>query len=295
MSQLALKYYPYRALGALAPRVAPGLGHRLAAQAGMVAYYLYPRGAAALRENLHNVLGDRGTQERVKSTALEVFRNLGKNYYDLFHNDGVPNDQAMASITVKGLQHLRDALERGNGVVVASCHFGVFDGLWALAPALDLRITAPAEHLQPEKLYEYICRLRARDWINFVPIDGPLLSLFRALRDGEIVAVAADRDITHSGILVDFFEARARLPDGHVQLALRSGADLLTCFALRQPDDTALLEVEPSLRLERTGDLERDVKSNVPKVVARMEHWISRYPEQWLMLFPIWRDAENVS
>jgi KDO2-lipid IV(A) lauroyltransferase len=260
-----------------------------------VAYYLNPRGAAALRENLYHVLGDKTAQDLIKSTALEVFRNLGKNYYDLFHSDAVPNEQALAAITVKGLQHLRDALERGNGVVVASGHFGLFDGIWALAPTLDLRITAPAEHLQPEKLYQYICRLRGKNWITFLPIDGPLLGLLRALRKGEIVAVAADRDMTRSGVLVDFFGAPAHLPDGHVQLALRSGANLLTCFALRQPDNTALLKVEPVLRLERTGDFERDVLLNVPKVVARMESWIRRYPEQWLMLYPVWRDAENGS
>jgi lauroyl/myristoyl acyltransferase len=47
------------------------------------------------------------------------------------------------------------------------------------------------------------------------------------------------------------------------------------------------------VELEDTGDFERDVHVNVRKVIARMEKWIHRYPEQWLMTQPIWRDAEN--
>jgi KDO2-lipid IV(A) lauroyltransferase len=107
--------------------------------------------------------------------------------------------------------------------------------------------------------------------------------------------VAADRDITRSGIVVDFFDAPARLPDGHVQLALRTGAELITCFALRQADNSPTVHIEPPLELEQTGNFERDVRVNVQKVVARMEHWISRYPEQWPMLHPIWRDDQHGS
>ena len=131
--------------------------------------------------------------------------------------------------------------------------------------------------------------------LKLIPIDGPLLALVRALRRGQAVAVAADRDITGSGIVVDFFDAPARLPDGHVQLALRTGAELLPMFALRHADSSPGVQVEPPLELERTGNFEQDVQVNVQKVVARMEDWIRRYPEQWPMFYPIWRDGEHGS
>jgi len=92
---------------------------------------------------------------------------------------------------------------------------------------------------------------------------------------------------------VDFFGAPARLPDGAVQLALRTGANLLTCFAIRRPDNSAVLEVEPPLPLERSGDFEQDVLVNVRMVAARMEDWIGRYPGQWLVLYPIWEDGRH--
>jgi len=295
MSQSFVAYYLYRVLGSLAPLVPRRLGYWLASQLGLVAFHLSPRGAAVLEENLSHVLGEKADEITIKATAREVFRNLSKNYYDLFHRHALSDEEASASITIRGLHHVKEALREGQGLILASGHFGPFDASWQIGQILNVTITAPAEHLKPEKLYQYVCRLRANDWIRLLPIDGPLLGLGRALRKGEVVAVAADRDITRSGILVDFFDSPARLPDGHAQLALRTGAKLITCFALRQPDNSCLIQVEPPLNLENTGDLKRDVQVNVPKVVARLEEWIGRHPDQWLMLQPVWRGAKHGS
>ncbi|TKJ31516.1 MAG: hypothetical protein CEE40_01670 [Chloroflexi bacterium B3_Chlor] len=293
MNQPFLGYYLYRVLGSLAPLVPRRLGYWLAGQLGLVAFLLNPRGAAALKENLSHVLGEEADETAIQATAREVFRNLSKNYYDLFHRHALSDQESGASVTIRGQHHVKEALKEGQGLILASGHFGPFDASWQIGRILNVTITAPAEHLKPEKLYEYVCRLRANDWIRLLPIDGPLLGLVRALRKGEVVAVAADRDITRSGTLVDFFDAPARLPDGHVQLALRTGAKLVTCFAVRQPDNSCLIQVEPPLNLEITGDLKRDVQANVPKVVARLEEWIGRHPDQWLMLQPLWRDAKH--
>jgi KDO2-lipid IV(A) lauroyltransferase len=295
MSRSSVLYYSYRALGVVAPFVPPAVGYWLASQVGTLAYYLYPHGRVALKDNLSHVLGSEADEATIKATALEVFHNLAKNYYELFHKHRLSEEEATSTIVVRDLHHIEEGLRDGRGLIVVSAHFGPFDALWQIGRSLNLLLTAPAEHLEPERLYQYVCGLRDRAWIRFLPIDRPLMELYRALRRGEIVALAGDRDITRSGIVVDFFGAQTRMPDGAVQLALRTGANLTTCFALRQPDNTAVLQVEPVLQMETTGDFERDVRVNVPKVVARMEEWIRRYPGQWLVLHPVWEDARHAA
>jgi KDO2-lipid IV(A) lauroyltransferase len=295
MTESFLSYYLFRVLGSLAPLVPPRVGYRLADAIGRVAFHLHSGSATTLEDNLSYVLKNQGDETTVRTTARQVFSNLSKNYFDLFRSHALSDEEISASVNIVGLERLQQLLAQGKGLILTTGHFGPFDALVHIAPILNLKITVPAEHLQPEKLYEYVCRLRARNWITLMPVDGPLLGLFRALRRGEIVALAADRDVTHSGIVVDFFGAPARLPDGHVQLALRTGAPVVTCFGLRQGDNSSSLYIESPLELEETGDFERDVRANVGKVVARMEDWIRRYPEQWLMLHPVWRDSQHGS
>jgi lauroyl/myristoyl acyltransferase len=293
MNQSLLSYYLYRVLGSAAPLVPARLGYWLASRIGSLAFHINLRGRTTLRENLSHVLGEQADEATIKATGREVFRNIAKNYYDLFRSHALSDETIRTSVTVVGLHHGQKILADGKGLIIASAHFGPFDALIHLAPSLNVRITGPAERLNPERLYQYMCELRARDWITLLPVDGPLLGLFRALRRGEAVGLVADRDITESGVVVDFFDAPARLPDGHVQLALRTGSKLITCFCFRQPDDRVVLYVEPPVQLEQTGDFEQDVRVNVRKVVARLEEWIGRHPEQWLMLHPVWRDARN--
>lgn len=288
-----LTYYSYRTLGALAPLIPRSLGYWLAEQSAIVAYRLGRPSAAGLRENLSHVLGTAADDHAVESAAVGVYRNLAKNYFDLFHKHRLSAEEAMATADLRGVHHLEEGLRDGRGLVVVSAHFGPFDALWQIGRRLNLPLTAPAEHLEPERLYDYICSLRDREWIRLLPVDRPLMQVFRALNRGEIVALAVDRDITGSGIEVEFFDAPARLPDGHVQLALRTGANILTCFAVRQQDNNAVLHIEPPLQLERTGDFTRDVQVNVRKVVLRLEDWIGRYPDQWLVLRPIWGDGRH--
>jgi len=293
MTESLLSYYLFRMLGSLAPLVPRRVGYHLADVIGLVAFNVYSGSATTLEDNLSHVLKNERDETTVRTAARQVFSNLSKNYFDLFRSHALSDEEISASVNIVGLERLQQLLARGKGLILTTGHFGPFDALVHIAPILNLKITAPAEHLQPENLYEYVCRLRARNWITLMPVDGPLLGLFRALRRGEIVALAADRDITHSGIVVDFFGAPARLPDGHVQLALRTGAPVVTCFGLRQADNSSSLYIESPLELEETGDFERDVRANVGKVVGRMEDWIRRYPEQWLMLHPVWRDSQH--
>jgi lauroyl/myristoyl acyltransferase len=293
MTHSLLSYCMFRLMGAAAPILPRRLGYWLADRAGTVAYHLGRPSPAALRGNLYHVLRTDGDDPRVERAALDVFRNLAKNYYDLFHKHALSMEEATASIEVRGLHHIEEGLRDGRGLIVVSAHFGPFDAVWMIGRRLNLNITAPAEHIKPERLYRYVCELRDKEWITLLPVDRPLMGLIRALRRGELVAIGGDRDMTGSGIVLDFFGAPARLPDGAVQLALRTDANLVTCFAVRQPDNSAVLEVEPALALERTGDFEQDVLVNVRKVAARMEDWIGRYPGQWLVLYPIWEDGSH--
>jgi len=289
VNQTFLVYLLYRLAGAIVPHIPPRWGYPLFSFIGDLVYRFHFGARGIVQGNLRHVLGQETDKATIEETARQLFRNSLQNYYELFHQRTLFLEEMRASHTVKGLEHIEEALAQGKGLVLATAHFGSPDGLVCLVASLfSCRVTAPAEHLRPERLFRYLVSLRERGGITLLPADGPLLGLFRALKRNEIVAVAADRDTTESGIMVDFFGAPARLPDGHVQLAMRTGAKLALFFGRREPDNTYTIEIHPPLELEDTGDFERDVRANVEKVVADLERVIRQHPEQWLMFYPPW-------
>jgi len=290
--QAQLSYYAYRLLGAVMPRVPPRLGYALFSRLGNLAH---DKGTAArenVQDNLRHVLGPRADAARIEGVAREIFRNQARNYYDLFRVASLSSSEIERLVTLRGLENLDRGLAMGKGLIGVTAHFGNLD---VVAQALALHkypVTVVAEHLKPERLYQYVTSLRASKGIRIIPLDGFLRPLFRALRNNELVGLAADRNLTGTGTLIDFFGAPALLPDGYVQLALRTGATLVPFFSLRTPDNTFKAFVEPPIELEDTGNAQQDTRAGMARVVSVLEKFIGEHPEQWVMFQPVWKLPE---
>ncbi len=294
LDQTMFSYYLYRLLGLVVPLIPPGLGYPLAARLGDLFCRLEKGTRANVYDNVTHILkGNPREAGDVEAIVRGVFRSMAKNYYDIFRVPTLSLTEIARLVKIEGWEHVERALSRGKGLILVSAHFGNTDIVAQVLALREIPVVLPAEHVKPEVLYQYICSLRASKGLRLIPVDGPLFELFRALRRNEVVGLAADRDITESGIVVDFFGAPTRLPDGYAQLSLRTGAPIIVGFSQRLPDNSFVVHLEPPLELEATGDRDRDVRVGVEKVVAIMEHYIGEHPEQWVMSVPIWQGANS--
>jgi lauroyl/myristoyl acyltransferase len=283
-----LPYYLYRLGGAALPRIPPRLGYRLAELGGALAWALAPGAWRRVCDNVAHVLGEKASRRTVHRTARQTFGNLLKNYYDLFRLPGLTLQECGQLVEVEGWEHIEAGLSQGQGLIVVSAHLGNLEIVTHVLTLRQVPVTAPVERIRPPRLFDYVCRLRASHGLRLVPVDGPLLALVRALRRGQVVALAADRDVTASGQVVDFFGAPARLPCGYVRLALHTGAPIVCAFNERLPDNRFKAHVLPPLSLACTGDLKADVTTGVRQIVSAMEQAIARRPAQWYVTHATW-------
>jgi lauroyl/myristoyl acyltransferase len=289
MGLQSASYYAYRFLGAVMPQIPPRLGYALFDRLGKLSYEKGTASRENVHDNLRHVLGPQADPARIEEVARQVFRHQARNYYDLFRVASLSDDQIRNLVSAHGLEHVDQALSAGKGVIMLSVHFGNIDIVMQMFALLKYPMTAVAERLKPERLYQYVASLRGSKGVTLIPIDSFLRPLFKALRNNEIVGLAADRNLTGTGTVVEFFGAPCLLNDGPVSLALRTGAKLVPAFSLRNPDNTFDAYVEPALVLERTGDSEEDVRAGMANLAAVLEKWIGQYPGQWVMFQPIWR------
>ncbi|MCR4407732.1 MAG: hypothetical protein NUW24_12570 [Anaerolineae bacterium] len=289
LDQSYLSYYLLRLAGTILPHIPPRWGYPLATRGGDLAYYLTPKQRARVRDNIRHVLGTRATPQQVEKVVRQVYHHIAANYYDLFRQPTLSPEEIDQLITLEGWEHVEALAREKKGFILTTAHFGGFEIVAQACALRGLSVVVPAEHLRPERLFRYIAGLRMSKGLRLIPIDGPLLVLFRALRRGEVVGLAADRDITNTGLVTDFFGAPGHLPRGYADLALRTGAPIVVGFGYRQPDNTFLAQLEPPLYLEKTGDHEQDVRIGVAKVVSIMERHIASHPEQWVLTYSIWR------
>ncbi len=287
-----LSYYAFRLAGALAPHIPPRLAYRLAGPLGTVIYRLSPL-RCNVEDNVSHVLGEPIGSPHVQRIARRIFANQCRNYFDLLRVSGLSAAYVRKAVRqLSGVEHVDHALSRGHGLVLVSAHAGNIDLAGQILAVLGYRVTAVAEHLRPERLFDYVRRARESHGLTFIPSDGSLRPVFRALRANEIVGLALDRNVSAAGRLVDFFGRPARLPDGYLSLALRTQAALVLAFCRRRPDNTFSIEIEPEVELARSGDLERDIATNMPRALALFEGYLRRNPDQWVLFQRVWEPSQ---
>jgi lauroyl/myristoyl acyltransferase len=283
-----LTYGSYRLLGALVGPLPPRIGHWIARGAGRLLYRLSPRLKGILTHNIRHVLGPGADEKQVQALVREACVNVAKSHYDLFRVSRLTTDDIMGLTRIEGREHMDQALKQGKGVLLISAHVGNVDVVGQLPMVYGVPITGPVEHIQPERLFRYVLKIRQSHGVRLLPSDGPLTEMFRALKRGEIVGLPCDRAIADNSREFEFFGALAQLSDGPVRVALRTGAPLVPAFVLRLPDDSFLVRIEPPLDLPCTGDREADVMAGMKMVIDVMERYIAEHPEQWLVAQPVW-------
>jgi KDO2-lipid IV(A) lauroyltransferase len=129
--------------------------------------------------------------------------------------------------------------------------------------------------------------------MEVLPLDGRVLgTLAQRLRQGALVALVADRDLSRSGIDVKFFGGPARMPAGPALLALKTDAPLITAFV--SYTETGINIVFKNVVIPTSGNQEQQVAEIVQMTAQHFEDGIREKPEDWHMLQRIWIDGDFV-
>ena len=261
-----------------AARTAFDTGARYAARRG---------GPEQLRKNLARVIGVRPAEvpDALMRASLESY---GRYWREAFRLPTIDHRKLAREIndSVLGQDNLEAALAAGRGVVLALPHSGNWDvnGVW-LAQHHGT-FTTVAERLKPESLYRRFIAYRERLGFEVLPLSGgerpPFEVLCERLRDNGVVCLMAERDLTRTGVQVDFFGEPTRMPAGPAKLALETGAALLPAHCWFEGDGWGCM-MHPPLDC---GSL--DVSAITQALADQFAKNIAARPEDWHMLQPQW-------
>jgi lauroyl/myristoyl acyltransferase len=285
------RYYLYRFIGFLAPLIPVRIAHWIGDWGGDAAAFVRPAERAIVRSNIRHAVGDDVDEKQLDFMAYRTYRCMMKNYYDLFWMPRCSLQEIRERVDVQGEEHLYATLALGKGVIFGSLHYGNVEVVAQLMPFIGLKSVVPAEHIQPEALFQYLRKVRESHGLRLIPSDGVLTEVVRALRRGEAVGLALDRDTTDSGRFVEFFGKPAKLPDGAVQLALRTGAPILVCFSRRLPNARYAVRILPPIQFPVTRNADDEtIEQAMRRVLTVVEEELRKDPSQWVVFRRVWND-----
>ncbi|MEY3407069.1 MAG: hypothetical protein RL038_130 [Actinomycetota bacterium] len=240
-----------------------------------------------LKFNLALVLGSEPDSAQVLSLSRSAFLNYMRYWAELFALASVSNDDLHKYVDFVGLEILQNAVNRGNGVLVVAPHSGNWDLAGAVAATEFGRLTSVAERLKPEELFQLFVKSREPRGIEILPHRGGERPAFEILIDrlvsGGLVGMATDRDMSRSGVPVNFFGAQAKMPSGPARLFQKTNCAVVPVKVFFVGQKT---RIEFLSELEMTGTIEADTQV-MADVLAEI---IRANPNNWFMLQQIWLD-----
>ena len=250
------------------------------------------KNVSRLRSNLRRTKPDI-TSLDLDLLVFEAMRSYMRYWCDTFRFPDWSVARVRSTVTVTNEHLLIDAIAAKTGVIVSLPHAGNWDHAGAYFCAQGIHLVTVAERLKPEKLFLKFLGYRQAIGMEVLPLDGRVLAtLAQRLRQGALVALVADRDLSRTGIDVEFFGGPSRMPAGPALLALKTSAPLITAFVSYTESG---IHVDFKLIVLPSEGNEKEKVSKIVQMTAKnFQEGISEHPADWHMLQRIWTDGDFV-
>ncbi|MEP7369445.1 MAG: phosphatidylinositol mannoside acyltransferase [Dermatophilaceae bacterium] len=228
----------YRAGWSLVRRMPARLAYSSFDLLADVAWRRRGKGVERMRSNYATVRPEL-TPDELNALVRAGMRSYLRYWCDSFRLPDCSVEDLVGGVRAVGDGPVRAQLQSGRSAVIFLGHMGNWDfgGAWSttqLAP-----VTTVAERLKPEELFDEFVGFREGLGMRIIPLttgSDVFRELTKACKAGALVALLADRDLTHGGIEVDFCGQRARMAVGPAALALNTGAVLYPCTVHYEPN-----------------------------------------------------------
>jgi KDO2-lipid IV(A) lauroyltransferase len=225
--------------------------------------------------------------------VIEAMRSYMRYWCDTFRLPDWSKERIIQTTSVTNEHLLTDAIAAKTGVIVAVPHAGNWDHAGSYFCSQGIPLVTVVERLKPEKLFLKFLEYREAIGMEALPLDGRVMgTLASRLREGKLIALVADRDLSRSGIDVKFFDGTARMPAGPALLALRTGADLITAYV--SYTETGIHIDFRKVQIANGESESEQVAKTVQLCADNFAAGITEHPEDWHMLQRIWVDGDFV-
>ena len=233
-----------------------------------------------IRNNLRIAFGDELAPGKTEDVVKGAFETLGRHAVE-FSQMVRRRDRGFV---MENPEILREAYERGKGVVLVSAHLGCFAKLVLVPPLLGLPASVIMKKQRNRLLQQWVVGLMKRHFGVDVLLKKTAADYVGSeLLRGRVVGFFADQRPRGGGVPASFFGHRVDVPSGPAVCAKRYGSPVVVITLRSGAKGHHVARLEGPLSSE--GSLE-DISQRWVDVVERR---IRENPGEWMWMHRRWR------
>lgn len=283
--------YVLMVVGSFLVRLFPlSLSYTLSAAVADLAWLLLRQRRELLGHNYRLVHDERISRRRLRNATRSAFRHLVRNQVDFLRFPRLTAGELRKMASVPGIDHAIEAQRQGRGTIIVTAHLGNWELSGAILASYGLTANVVTESIAParslfarDRIGRLLTSYRSSVGLKVIPLESAGLASYRCVRNGESLMLLGDRDISNTGISVPMFGKKVKVPRGPAVLSLKLGTPILTGCLVRDGTGRYHGIIDPPIPFHQDGDFDSDVRKLTALVAGRLEGYIRRFPEQWLI------------
>jgi phosphatidylinositol dimannoside acyltransferase len=255
-----------------------------------VLWWRHGPGVQRLEANLRRVTGASVPARELRRLSRAGMRSYLRYWLEVFRLPVIPRERIMDGMHINADQEevAFAHLAAGRGVIFALPHMGNYEQAGAyIVMAGAGTLTTVAERLGSSAMYERFLAFRESLGMEVLPhaggAGGPFRVLAERLGQGHLVCLVCDRDLTATGVEVQFFGEPARMAAGPAALAVQTGAALMPVTLWFQGRDWGA-RIYPEVPMPSAGTEREKIACMSQQMAAAFEEGIAEHPADWHML-----------
>ena len=230
--------------------------------------------------NLNIIYGLKEEKADINKKAKQVFRNFAGYLIDLVSLAVLPREEIdKLFLDIHGRKYLDTV--KNTGSIIVTLHMGNWELGGAFLTHSGYDFTAIYEKHNDRNVSEFFNNIRLKH--KFGIIDRrDFKAIIKAFREKKNVAILGEISYESQTVTVDFLGANYNLPAGAVVLALKYDIPVIPAVCIKSGSGYRIM-VAPLLKMEKTGNLQKDIRYNAGILAKILEGFILEYPEQWFV------------
>jgi KDO2-lipid IV(A) lauroyltransferase len=267
-------------------RLPARVAHTLAFVGGHLEWMARPRKRRVLATNLAHAVGEPPTSRAVRQLVRREVVNEARRSADLLWAIGRPHEM-LESVRIDGLEHVKEAVSAGRGLVLASLHIGGWEVAGAVPAAV---VPVPTTVVVADNWLAWAMRhVRSAEGLRVIYRTSSAIGAARLLRRGEALLVLGEDASGPPPRLhrVRFCDSYARLPAGIVSLARITGAVIVPFSVLPDAPRRWRVRIEPVIEPPPRDGTDEDEAAVLQQLADRWTTLLRSHAEYWAASFPI--------
>lgn len=243
-----------------------------------------------LKGHMRRVMGAGASDTEIEAAVDRMYELYGRYWAETFWLRPRRYEAVASRVERVGFEHVFAAMAAGKGIIFALPHLGNWEVAGLIADEIGAPVLAVAEDLANERITKWFVDIRNQLGIDIVLTTDPRRrsKLIRRLKDGEVIALLADRDVTGRGLTTEFFGEETKMPSGPVGLAILTGATLIPVGVYFKEGAGHRIEVHAPVEIPDLETRDQKVAAGAALMARKLEEIISRDPAQWHLFQPNW-------